>query len=81
MRKLTCNDDRLGEGSFDSIKWALETHCRMTDNAVFNSAILYGNEDAPSKIAFFSQADPEFGDTPLYTWSDSVLPSTNHLLD
>ena len=84
MKFLTRQDANVGAGTFDSIKWALETHCEMPDNAVLNTAVLRGNEDAPTKIEFFSQKEPSIDDLPIYTWeapADDAVDVFDNVID
>jgi hypothetical protein len=65
---LTRKDADLGEGLFDSIAWAYEVHVKEPDPRVYNFAILHGNEDAPSKIEFFVQENPNVDDVASWVW-------------
>ena len=65
---LTRKDDNVGDGLFDSIKWALESHVGIADDSRFNSAMLYGNEDAPERIDFYTQAMPLITDKVAWRW-------------
>lgn len=56
---MTRADADLGEGLFDSIAWAFSEHVKEPDNPAFNSAVLYGNDDAPVRIDFYTQSSPE----------------------
>ena len=58
---LTRNDTDCGAGSFDSIKWALESFDKEDDKTL-NFAVLHGNEDSPTKIEFWK--DEPNHDTP-----------------
>jgi hypothetical protein len=60
---LTRHDDY-----FDSIAWAYETHLKETDLGDFDSAILYGNEDSPPRIDFYTLESPTITDTPARVW-------------
>jgi hypothetical protein len=76
MTYLTRKDEGVGEGLFDSVKWALETHVQIPDECIYNFALLYGNEDAPSKIEFWRNEPhmlaPDYKEhTPAdYVWED-----------
>ena len=50
-------DDGLGEGLFDSVGWAFEVHVRQPDRPEITCAMLYGNDDAPERIEFYSVND------------------------
>ena len=69
---LTRRDMGLGEEVFDSIAWALEQHCKILDAHVFNSAVLYGNEDAPDQIDFYLEADPLITSTVAWRWKPEL---------
>lgn len=69
MKMLSRRDADVGEGLFDSIAWALSEHVKTADTGVFQSAILYGNEDAPDMIDFYTQAEPLVTDKVAYTWT------------
>jgi hypothetical protein len=47
---------------------------RTQDTGLYNSAILYGNEDAPYKIEFFTQAVPLVTDAIAFTWIPEARP-------
>ena len=66
---LTRKDDSVGDGLFDSIAWAFSEHLKTADTGVYNAAILYGNEDAPEMIDFFTKAEPLITDHRGYRWS------------
>jgi hypothetical protein len=52
--------------SKDDIQWLKDVHVKNID-LVFNSAILYGNEDCPIKIELFEKKEPLHTDSPLLT--------------
>ena len=60
--------DKVGVGDYDSIKWAFDTHLEKPDTGEYNSAVLYGNEDDPSKIDFFRSENPDYTDQPDFSW-------------
>jgi hypothetical protein len=65
---LTRKDSEVGDGLFDSIAWAFSEHIKETDTGEFNSALLYGNEDAPERIELYRTSEP-LVDTPIdRTW-------------
>lgn len=64
---MTRKDSDVGVGLFDSIKWIFETHLRETDTDEYNFAILYGNEDSPSRIDFWRN-EPDYDSIPDRTW-------------
>ena len=53
---------------FDSIAWAFEVHVNRADEGIYHAAMLYGNEDCPAKIEFYTQAEPTVNDAPAWTW-------------
>ena len=67
---LTRKDSEVGEGDFDSIAWAFETHVKAPDTGEYQTAVLYGNEDAPERIEFFKNADPNHDEVADYIWID-----------
>lgn len=69
---LTRKDDEVGEGLFDSVAWALEVHVKVLDTGVYNSAVLYGNEDAPEMIDFYTQVTPLITDKVAWRWTQSA---------
>ena len=72
---LTRHDSEVGEGIFDSIAWALSQHAERIDTGEYNTAVLYGNEDAPDKIEFFKNADPNHDEVADYLWTS---PDSSH---
>jgi hypothetical protein len=60
---LTRNDD-----GFDSIAWALAEHVKIEDVKLYNTAILYGNADAPEEIRFWKSADPLYNQADDFVW-------------
>lgn len=65
---LTRKDDNVGEGVYDSIAWAFEVHVKLPDNPRYNSAVLYGSEDAPTMIDFYTEAEPLITSRVAYRW-------------
>ena len=65
---ITRCDVGLGDGAFDSIAWAFDTHIKAEDTGEYNSAMLYGNEDAPDKIEFYREAVPRYDAVPAWVW-------------
>ena len=65
---MTRHDSEVGEGIFDSIAWAYEVHLHESDPGDFDSAILFGNEDCPQRIEFYSLESPTIDDTPARVW-------------
>ena len=66
-------NDECGSDGFDSIAWIFETHIKEPDTREFNFAILYGNEDSPSKIElwrgrFGGQEAPHYDTKPDRVW-------------
>jgi hypothetical protein len=74
MTYLTRHDEGVGEGVFDSIRWALETHVKVTDHGEFFYAMLYGNEDAPDRIEFWRNDLDGSDDLPDFVWCSDGLP-------
>ena len=68
---LTRYDDGLGEGIFDSIAWALSTHVKIPDTGEYRAAVLYGSEDSPEMIEFYTQAEPLITDHVAYRWVEN----------
>lgn len=46
--------DKVGCEPFDSIAWAFEVHVKTPDDKRYNFAELFGNEDSPEKIVFYT---------------------------
>lgn len=69
---LTRKDVESGGGLYDSIAWVFEAHVKWPDTGAYNSAILYGNEDAPERIDFYESASPAINSIPSCTWFPSV---------
>ncbi len=65
---MTRADADLGEGLFDSIAWAFSEHVKEPDNAEYRAAVLYGNDDAPVRIDFYTQESPEVSDKIARVW-------------
>ena len=62
----------------DDILWAIETHVigragreLAQASKKYKFAILYGNEDAPSRIEFWINSDPDYTDRPDVIWFDT----------
>lgn len=66
MRLLT-RTDQVGVGFYDSIKWAMETHVKEPDNGTYNFAVLYGREDSPDRIDFYTD-EPIVNTPPRRIW-------------
>jgi hypothetical protein len=73
---LTRRDTDVGEGSFDSIAWALNVHVKTHDTGIYHAAILHGNEDCPERIDFYTQTEPKVSDDVAYTWKPA--PGADH---
>ncbi len=69
---LTRTDDHVGDGPFDSIKWAFEEHVKQPDDDTINSAVLYGNEDSPEFIDFYHEAAPLVTSRKVWRWKQDV---------
>lgn len=69
MAMFLTRTDEVGEGPFDSIAWALEIHVKAPDSREFNAGMLFGNEDAPSRIEFWRAANPGHGAEPDFVWA------------
>lgn len=59
---LTRNDTDCGEGSFDSISWAL-VMLGKEDDKTLNFAVLHGNEDSPTRLELW-KAEPNHDTKP-----------------
>lgn len=46
----------------ESIQWLKDVH--VGEKIQFESAIVYGNEDAPDKIELFTAMEPDYRDMP-----------------
>ena len=68
MQTFLTRSDAVGATPFDSIAWALETHVGIPDTGRFNAAMLYGNEDCPERIEFYTQAKPLITDAVAWVW-------------
>jgi hypothetical protein len=66
---MTRHDTEVGEGEFDSVRWLYETVLREPDPQEADSAVVYGNEDSPDKIEFYSLESPTITDTPIRVWT------------
>lgn len=55
---ITRHDDSAGDGEFDSIAWLYSEHLKTPDTRIFNSAILYGNEDSPEMVDLYRRESP-----------------------
>ena len=69
---LTRADDNLGDGVFDSIQWCYEVHVKRDLGTQYKSAVLYGNEDCPERIEFYTQAEPKLRDRVAFVWVPEV---------
>jgi len=65
---LTRKDEGLGDGLFDSIARAFSEHLKLKDLGNYQSAIMYGNADAPDKIDFYLEEEPTIADSPELIW-------------
>jgi hypothetical protein len=65
---ITRNDTNVGVGAFDSIAWAYEVHLKEPDPHDFDSAIIFGTEDSPERIEFYTLESPTITDTPARVW-------------
>ncbi len=66
---LTRKDKGVGDGPFDSIAWAMEVHVKVPDKGKYKAAVLYGNEDSPGMIDFYTQSKPKITDKVIYRWT------------
>lgn len=72
---MTRHDTDVGDGVFDSIHWLFETVLKESDpqdtdpDLPVDSAIVYGNEDSPERIEFYSLESPTITDTPVRVWA------------
>lgn len=67
MTLLTRQDNFGNKDLFDSIKWAIETHVKEPDTGVYNFAVLYGSEDSPDRIDFYTD-EPTVNAPPRRIW-------------
>lgn len=65
---LLTRHDAVGSGPYDSIKWALETHCEEVDTGEYNTGLLCGNEDSPTLIQFWKSPHPPEASAPDKEW-------------
>jgi len=66
---ITRKDYHLGDGVFDSLAWALSEHCKIPDTGEYKAAVLYGNEDSPQRIDFYTQPYPLVTDKVAWVWT------------
>jgi hypothetical protein len=72
---MTRHDTDVGAGEFDSIHWLFETVLDEPDpqdvdpGLPVDSAMVYGNEDSPERIEFYSLESPLITDTPVRVWT------------
>ncbi len=66
---ITRHDTDVGVEVCDSIAWAFENHVKQEDEGLYDSAMLYGNEDAPVRIEFYTFESPTIHDTPAFIWT------------
>lgn len=69
MMTVLTRKDAVGVDAYDSISWALEVHCKLTDMGLFNYAVLHGNEDSPERIDFWMTSEPNWNQEPDYVWT------------
>lgn len=62
------HDTDVGAGEFDSIAWVLTTHCGIHDTGLYQAAVLFGSEDAPTRVDLFLSSQPLVTDQPAFTW-------------
>lgn len=60
--------DNVGGESYDSIARAFEVHVKQPDTKIYATAILYGNEDSPERIEFFTKKQTHYGDSAMRNW-------------
>ena len=53
----------------NDVTWALETHTGKRDTGRYKSAILFGNEDAPEWINFYTVAEPKVNTKISWKWT------------
>jgi len=68
---MTRRDD-VGNGPFDSINWLYETVLHEHDHLEYDSALVFGNEDSPSRVEFYTLESPCIQDTPARVWIAEV---------
>jgi hypothetical protein len=66
---ITRADEGIGAGPFDSVAWALEVHVKIPDAGQYRASVLYGSEDCPERIDFYTQAQPKVTDKVAFTWN------------
>jgi len=73
---ITRSDNELGDGPFNSIRWAYEVHLKTPYGFCdYHFAIMYGNADCPQRIDFFKKASPRFDAKPDYVWNNPAYAS------
>lgn len=72
---LTRHDTEAFGKKFDSIKWALDTYVKGHDSGKYKFALLFGEENAPEKIEFYSRRDQK---TPELVWYGSRAAYTKY---
>ena len=46
------------------IRWLAETHAKGHDLTAFRSCLLEGNEDAPNRLSFWHDSNPDWRSAP-----------------
>jgi hypothetical protein len=54
--------------SLEDIGWLISTHLKDKNSPIFNSFILHGNEDCPTKIELFKKQNPSYKTKPIATY-------------
>lgn len=67
MMILLTRYDEVGVVPFDSIRWAYEEHLKEKDPHEYDYAVLYGNQDSPDRIDFYSE-EPKINTAPRRIW-------------
>lgn len=70
MTTFMTRQDNVGCKPYDSIAWIFRVHIKEVDEYIFEYAVLYGNEDAPSKIELYRD-EPEHDTNPDRVWRAS----------
>jgi hypothetical protein len=58
---ITREDEGVGVGKFDSIKWAFNMY-KLPDNKEAKYGVIVGNEDSPIEIRLFTK-EPNYCDS------------------
>ena len=70
---ITREDEGIGVGKFDSIKWAFEMY-KLPDNKEAKYGVIVGSEDSPIEIRLFTK-EPNYTDSADIILKQSLLVS------